>query len=220
MCPAATGSSRFSSVPRVFWGDICAQPAGFPGSPFQPSEVEDHCLRRPWPAAAGAGQAGMAHCPSRVRESLAELCPLIPGMDPSSHGQSTHPGTDLAASRVLGAGASAMSAHGRILQPPGQSRRPEAARGSEPCLPACLPACRPLGNARAKLHMLGAFLLGFVDEERGFRGEKGPAHHHTAGTRSRQDWNQGLASATPLKSAPPCLGPAPPPIGRRAPQSQ
>lgn len=90
------------------------------------------------------------------------------------------------------------------------------ARGSEPCLPAC----RPLGYTRATLHMLGAFLLCFVDEELGIRGEKVPAHGHTAGTRSRRDWNQGLISATPLKSASPWLGPAPPPIGRRALQCQ
>ena len=36
------------------------------------------------------------------------------------------------------------------------------ARGSEP---ACLPASRLLENTRAKMNMLGAFLLGFVDEE-------------------------------------------------------
>ena len=172
---------------------------------------------RPWSAAAGTGRAGSAHCPSRVRESLAELCPPVPGTDPSSHGQSTRPGTDLAASRVLGAGASAISAHGRILQPPDRAGGP---RWPEAQSPACLPACRPLEYARAKLHMLEAFLLGFVDEERGIRGEKGPAHGHTAGTRSRRDWNQGLVSATPLKSASPRLGPAPPPIGRRALQCQ
>ena len=162
---------------------------------------------RPWLAAAGAGPAGSAHCPSRVRESLADLCPLIPGMDPSSHGQSTHPGTDLAASRVLGAGASAINAHSRILQPPGQRRRPDVARGSEP---ACLPASRLLENTRAKMNMLGAFLLGFVDKEWGVRGEKGPAHGHTAGMRSRRDWNWPLQrpSSRPLHAWALCLLPS------------
>lgn len=172
---------------------------------------------RPWPAAAGTGRAGGAHCPSWVRESLAELCPPVPGTDPSSHGQSTRPRTDLAASRVLGAGASAISAHDCILQPPDRAGGP---RWPEAQSPACLPACRPLEYARAKLHMLGAFLLGFVDEEWGIRGEKGPAHGHTAGMRSRRDWNRGLVSATPLKLASPCLGPVPPSIGRQALQCQ
>lgn len=131
-------------------------------------------------------------------ESWAELCPPVPGTDPSSHG-STRPRTDLAASRVLGAEPALISAHGCILRPLDRAGGLKQPGGSEPCLPAC----RPLGYTRAKLHMSGAFLLCFVDEELGIEGRRSLLTVTQLGRRSRRDWNQGLISATPLKSASP-----------------
>ena len=135
------GAPRVSPAPSILWGGICSQPAGFPGSPFQPSVGSTTVCSRPRPAAPGAGPG--EQCPLSVpgpRELGRPLSsrswdgPKFPRAEDLSLGW-RRPGEAAegwpGGSQGLGNQSQCPRYPHLHPQPPGQGRGIEVARGTE-----------------------------------------------------------------------------------------